>query len=295
MTDEELAAERHDEWWGEAPASDEASIRILPELVQGSEEWHDQRRGMVTASVVGQLISISAPDALTVECPNCQAAADSPCISLARKTPTPLKTFHSERSVKASSLPPVYGVADNDTSRGLTAILAAERITGNTDPTYINSDMWRGIEDEPRARDKYAEHFKVPVAEVGFMVRDDWGFEIGYSPDGLVGDDGLIEVKSRRQKKHLLTVISDDVPAENMAQIQCGLLVSGRSWCDYISYSGGMHLWVKRVEPDERWFTAILEAVAAFEKTAERMASDYLGAVVGMPLTERVTEMEMTL
>jgi hypothetical protein len=82
------------------------------------------------------------------------------------------------------------------------------------------------------------------------MVRDDWGFSLGYSPDGLVGDDGLIEVKCRRQKKHLQTILADEVPPENMAQLQCGLLVSGREWIDYVSYCGGMPMYVKRVYPD---------------------------------------------
>lgn len=221
--------------------------REFPDVIQGSDEWHDQRRGMVTASVVGQLITT--------------------------------KTL---------------AVANNDVSRSLTALLVAERITGWTDPTYVSDDMLRGIEDEPRAVEKYAEHY-APVTTTGFMVRDDWGFSIGYSPDGLVGDDGLIEVKSRRQKKHLTTVLDDAVPPENMAQLQCGLLVSGREWIDYISYSGGMPLWRKRVTPDERWFDAIVAAVAAFEDAAARMTSDYLGAVVGLPMTERTVYEEMVI
>ncbi len=85
--------------------------------------------------------------------------------------------------------------ASNAESRGLTALLAAERITGWSDPTYISDDMLRGIEDEPKARDIYSEHF-APVTETGLMIRDDNGVKLGYSPDGLVGDDGLIEIKS---------------------------------------------------------------------------------------------------
>jgi hypothetical protein len=80
-----------------------------------------------------------------------------------------------------------------------------------------------------------------------------------------------------------------------MAQIQCGLLVSGRKWLDYVSYSGGMHLWVTRVYPDPRWFAAIGAAVAAFEKNAEQMVSDYLSAVDGLPMTDRIIELEMAL
>ena len=148
--------------------------------------------------------------------------------------------------------------------------------------------------DEPRARDLYSEHF-APVVETGFMVRDNGNWKLGYSPDGLVGDDGLIEVKSRRPKKHLRTILEGNVPAENMAQLQAGLLVSGRAWIDYVSYCGGMPMWVKRVEPDERWQDAIVAAVIAFEETAAEMVAAYETATAGMPKTERVIEMEMTL
>lgn len=224
------------------------SLRILAELEQGSPEWHDQRRGMVTASVVGQLITAST-----------------------------LK------------------VASNDYSRGLTALLAAERITGFTEPTWMNADMMRGVEDEPFARDAYSQWAGVPVQEVGFMVRDDYGFQIGFSPDGLVGDDGLIEVKSRRQKKHLQTILADEVPIENMAQLQCGLLVSEREWVDYISYCGGMPVWVKRVTPDQRWREAIVTAVNAFEENVAEMVSNYNAKVAGFPMTERRASLELVI
>ena len=218
------------------------TLHELPELVQGSDEWHDQRRGIVTASVVGTLI-----------------------------TPTTIKP------------------AANPQSRSLTMQLAAERITGWTDPTYMNDDMLRGVEDEPRAVDVYSEHY-APVTTTGFMVRDDWGFKIGYSPDGLVGTDGLVEVKSRRQKKHLQTILDDAPPPENMAQLQCGLLVSGRDWIDYISYSGGMPLWVKRVGPDPKWFDAIVAAVAKFEEAVTLMAATYEARTLGLPMTDRTPD-----
>jgi predicted phage-related endonuclease len=129
------------------------------------------------------------------------------------------------------------------------------------------------------------------------MVRDDWGFKIGYSPDGLVGDDGLIEIKSRRQKKHLQTILADEVPAENVAQLQCALLVSGREWVDYVSYCGGMPLYVKRVTPEQRWHDALLEAVEAFEQDAWSMTHAYRKATKGLPATERVVfgDVELTL
>jgi hypothetical protein len=183
--------------------------------------------------------------------------------------------------------------ADNnsETSRGLTATLVAERITGYVEPMHVSGDMERGTLDEPYAREIYSENY-APAVEVGFMVRDDWGFRLGYSPDGLVGDDGLIEIKSRKQKIQLRTILEDVVPMENMAQIQCGLLVSGREWCDYVSYCGGMPLWPKRVLPDPRWFTAIIEAVTEFEMTANEMLTKYMESTEGLPATERVNHYE---
>jgi len=185
--------------------------------------------------------------------------------------------------------------AANDYSRALAVTLTAERITGHVEPIHENADMLRGQLDEPFARDKYAEHF-APVEEIGFMVRDDWGFRLGYSPDGLVGDDGLIEIKSRRQKKHLATILADEVPLENMAQCQAGLLVSGREWIDYVSFCSGMPLYVKRVAPDMRWFHAIQEAVESFEAASAQMIERYTEATAGMPPTERLdhfAELEM--
>jgi hypothetical protein len=219
-------------------------LDTFPDLIQGTDEWLDQRRGMITASVVGQLLTTKN-----------------------------------------------LAVADNDTSRGLTALLAAERITGYTDPNYVNDDMLRGTEDEPRAVEAYSQHF-APAITDGFMVRS-WGrCRLGYSPDGLVGTDGLLEVKSRRQKGQLMTVVAGEVPAPNMAQCQAGLFVTGRQWLDYISYSGGMHLFPIRVLPDPKWFAAIVAAVDAFEQTAADMVAAYMTAVEGLPLTERpATEM----
>lgn len=223
------------------------TLTIHPELIQGTPEWHDQRRGIVTASAVGKLIT-----------------------------------------------PKTVQPASNPDSRSFTKLLVAERITGWTDPMFISDDMLRGMDDEPKARDKYAEHY-APVEEVGFITEDRWGYTIGYSPDGLVGDDGLIEIKSRRAKIQLGTILDDQVPLENVAQLQCGLLVSGREWVDYVSFSGGMPLYVKRVLPDEKWFEAIVAAVEAFEKNAAEMISQYRVLSTGLYPTERTNHTEMVI
>jgi hypothetical protein len=217
------------------------SLHTYTDMIQGSDEWLEARRGMVTSSSVGQLI-----------------------------TPKTIKP------------------AANTHTRALTAQLVAERITGWAEFPYVGHDMIRGTLDEPVALGIYADHY-APVTQVGFMVRDDWGYRIGFSPDALVSDDGLIEIKSRRPKHHLATIVAGEVPSEFVAQIQCGLLVSGRKWCDYVSFSGGMPMWRKRVEPDQQWHDAIVAAVEAFEQTAAEMVAKYQAAVAVLPATERGT------
>lgn len=189
---------------------------------------------------------------------------------------------------------PTLKVADNDTSRGLTLTLAAERITGHVEYVHPSFDMMRGTEDEPYARDVYAEHH-APVAEVGFIVREEDGYRLGFSPDGLVGDDGLIEIKSRNARTQLATIFNDKVPAANMAQVQAGLFVTGRAWCDYVSFCAGLPLYVKRVYPDMNWHTAILEVAQAFELNVTQLVTDYTAATNGLPATERRPDiMEIT-
>ncbi len=179
--------------------------------------------------------------------------------------------------------------ASNDESRGLIQTLAAERVTGHVEETPTTRDMWRGIDSEPYARDLYAEHFAdQPVTEVGFMVRNFGGFSIGYSPDGLVGDDGLIEIKAPRQKGHLNTILAGAVPLYYMAQVQAGLLVSGREWLDYVSYCGGMPLFFTRIKPDPRWQDAILAAVEQAEVAIVEHVAEFKDVTAGLPVAKRI-------
>lgn len=274
------------------------SLHTYTDLIQGSDEWLEARRGIVTASVVGRLVSSRPLTGINYNCPECGSDPESPCRSKASRNPgAPIKGLHSERTEAAADddAPPIIEPAHTDTSRALTHQLVAERITGWAESPYVSHDMLRGSLDEPVARGIYAEHY-APVAECGFMVREQDGWRIGFSPDGLVGDDGLIEIKSRRPKQHLAHILADEVPAENMAQIQCGLLVSGRQWCDYVSFSGGMPLWTKRVYPDQQWLDAIVAAVELCESAAEHMISAYRERTAGLPMTERGTyDMEIVI
>lgn len=192
-------------------------------------------------------------------------------------------------------LTPTLKAASNEKERAHLYEILAQRISGHVEPSYIGDDMLRGMEDEIEARATYAEHF-APAEEVGFITNDKWGFTLGYSPDGLVGTDGLIECKSRRQKFQVETIISQAVPVEYMMQLQTGMLVSERAWCDFVSFSGGLPMAVIRVFPDPQMQEAILNAAGAFEARLQEKLSAYHAALASdarlIPTTRRV-EQEM--
>lgn len=196
-------------------------------------------------------------------------------------------------------LTPTLKIADNVKTRTHLWELAAQRISQYVEPSYIGDEMLRGWTDEILARDLYSKHF-AKVEEVGFVTNDEWGFTLGYSPDGMVGDDGQIECKSRRQKFQIQTIVehyeSGAIPEDYILQVQAGLLVTGRKWCDLVSYSGGLPMVTMRVEPDPAIQDAIIEAAAKFEARINEVVADYHGALESDPRlipTERRVEQEM--
>ena len=179
-------------------------------------------------------------------------------------------------------LTPTLKMASNEKERTHLYELLAQRITRYVEPGYIGDDMLRGYDDEDSARLLYKQKV-APVTEVGFITNDKWGFTLGYSPDGLVGEDGTIEVKSRKQKLHVQTMVEDVaagvVPSEHVLQVQTGLLVSERLWCDFISYSNGLPMPIVRAAAMPDVQERILEAAAAFEKRLEERREQYLEAL----------------
>lgn len=193
---------------------------------------------------------------------------------------------------------PTLKMASNDKERQHVFELLSQRLTGYVEPHYVSDDMLRGQEEEILARYTYSENY-APVTEVGFVTNDKFGFTIGYSPDGLIGEDGLLECKSRRAKYQVETILTHAVPDEYVLQLQTGLLVTERKWIDFVSYSGGLPMVTIRVFPDPKIQGAIVEAATAFEaRVAERhsqwtaLMSD--GARRLIPTARRV-EMEITL
>lgn len=170
-------------------------------------------------------------------------------------------------------LTPKLAIANNEKVRLHVYELLAQRITGYVEPRFISDDMLRGQEDEQLALSRYHQE----VAEVsycGFITNDKWGFTLGYSPDGLVGDNGLVEAKSRMQKHQMATICqhvhgveATTIPGDFLLQCQAGMLIAERKWLDFISYCGGLPMVVIRIFSNDKVQDAIVEACAAFEES----------------------------
>jgi hypothetical protein len=251
---------------GEPTASEASSghVHYHPQLIQGSDEWLAARCGLLTASEM-KLIIAPPPEPET----------------RVKKNGEPYKQREWDP------------VADNDKCRIHLYELLAQRITRYVEPQYISDDMLRGQVDEVEARMLYEQHY-APVADMGFITNDKFGFTIGYSPDGLVGDDGLIEAKSRRAKYQVQTVVEnlgfdngETIPPDYLIQLQTGLLVSERKWIDFISYSGGLPMVVIRCWPNEKVQNAIVEAAGEFERRLADRLAVYQGVSPPLIATER--------
>jgi hypothetical protein len=197
---------------------------------------------------------------------------------------------------------PTLKAASNDKERAHLYSLLAQRVAGYSDCGDFQSfDMLRGHEDEVEARIQYAANYS-PVEECAFITNDRFGFTLGYSPDGLVGADGLIEAKSRKHKFQVETILDhvgkNTCPDEFVIQVQTALLVSERKWCDFISYSAGLPMVTIRVEPDPDVQEAIVEAATAFEARLASRLKDFqhvMSSDARLIATERRLDREITI
>lgn len=187
--------------------------------------------------------------------------------------------------------------ANSDKCRAHMYELLAQRISGYVEPHYIGDEMLRGRDDEITARDLYSKNY-AKVRDMGFITNDKWGFTLGYSPDGLVGQKGAIECKSRRQKFQIETIVNGKVPKEHVIQVQTGLLVGELEWIDFITYSGGLPMYTVRVEPDLAVQGAIITAATIFENNLKKAWATYAARTSDetqrLIPTERAKEEEFT-
>ena len=133
------------------------------------------------------------------------------------------------------------------------AQLITERLTQAPTEGFSSAAMQWGTDTEPQARAAYELMTGADVVEEGFVAHPTIeGF--GASPDGLVGDDGLLEIKCPNSATHIDTLLSEKVPAKYITQMQVQMLCTGRNWCDFVSFDprlpGDMNYWCKRVDAD---------------------------------------------
>jgi putative phage-type endonuclease len=187
-------------------------------IAQGSPEWHDIRRGKVTASRVADLIA---------------------------------KTKSGPATSRANYM----------------AELLCERMTGETQPFFSNAAMQWGTDKEPEARAAYCFHTDNDVSEIAFVDHPTIAMA-GASPDGLIGDDGLLEIKCPNTATHLDTLASGKPAGKYVTQMMWQMACTGRQWCDFASYDPRLpehlRLFVTRIPRDADQIAAMEAEVAAF-------------------------------
>jgi len=149
------------------------------------------------------------------------------------------------------------------------AELLLEILTNTTAVGFVSEAMKWGTEQEPNARALYASTIFDPVVEVGFVDHPDI-LGAGCSPDGLVGDDGIVEIKCPNTATFLEIFLTDNIPQKWLTQIQMQLDCTGRKWCDFVCYDPRMpeggQIYVQRVERDEMFISTMREMIQTFIK-----------------------------
>lgn len=171
----------------------------------------------------------------------------------------------------ASRFADVLAKGQGVTRRKYLLTLAGEIMTGECVDSYSNDHMERGHAMEDDARRMYAFLRDVEPLPVGFMRRG----RVGASPDSLIGEDGILEIKTKLPHLHLDCLERNRLPPEHVAQVQGQLLVSGRQFCDFVSYWPRMPLFHTRVERDQAYIDNIEKEVGVFLAELDAIVAKY--------------------
>jgi putative phage-type endonuclease len=157
--------------------------------------------------------------------------------------------------------------------------IVTERLTNQIQDSFSNSYMEWGIEQEPFARMAYEAHAGVFVEKTGFWKHPEIPY-VGCSPDGLVGDDGLIEIKCPKSTTHIEYLLNKKLPKTYFWQVHGQLWVMNRQWVDFVSFDPRMpenkRLFVFRVNRDEEVINEMKEGVIAFNKECEELMKEIM-------------------
>ena len=147
--------------------------------------------------------------------------------------------------------------------------LAGELLSGEPMDNYQNAHMQRGTDREDEARKLYALMYDAKPVQVGFIRNGD----IGCSPDALIEEDGMLELKDRSAHIQIALLLDKKVPSADETQCMGQLLVSGRMWVDYASHCRGLPLFVKRINRDERRIAEIKIGLQQFNKELQALVT----------------------
>ena len=158
------------------------------------------------------------------------------------------------------------------------AQLVAERLTGQAADSFKSGAMQHGTETEPMARMAYETETGQMVTEVA-MIQHPKIEMAGASPDGLVGEDGLVEIKCPNTSTHIATLMADKAPSGYMAQMQWQMACTGRAWVDFVSFDPrmpeDMQLFIKRVPRDEKliaeYEAEVIKFLAEVQETVDKL------------------------
>ena len=201
-------------------------------IEQGTQEWHQLRRGKVTAFKVADVLAKGR------------------------------------------------GNAESLTRAKYMSQLVTERLTSNAIESFTNEAMQRGTEMEPVARAAYSAASNNHVEQIAFVDHPTIAMA-GASPDGLVWDDGLIEIKSPNSSTHIEYILKGVVPEKYKPQMAFQMACTGRQWCDFISYDDRLidtskHLFIVRYERDQAYIDEIEEAVKKFLAEVDANVQEFL-------------------
>ena len=194
-------------------------------MIQGTEEWLQERLGKVTASRISDVMM--------------------------KPTTAGYQNYRSE--------------------------LIVERLTGKPAKTFTTAAMEHGTETEPQARAMYSLLEGLDVVEIGFAPHPTIEAS-GASPDGLVGDDGLVEIKCPQPTEHIRVLTGGAIKRPYALQMQWQMACTGRTWCDFVTFNpdfpNHMQMHVQRVQFDAELNAEIEEAVRTFLKGADALLSN---------------------
>jgi hypothetical protein len=151
--------------------------------------------------------------------------------------------------------------------------LVAERLTGESTFFQVTDPMQRGMDLEPEARASYEAQTGNLVMQVGFLMHDT--LQAGASPDGLIGEDGGLEIKCPSGHTHVEYLREGGLPVKYFQQVQGCLWISGRDWWDFMSYHPRMEPLIIRVNRDDKFIKALESAVTEAVKTIEQLTTQF--------------------